>query len=198
MPNTNTPMGLRPIGTLGSAGYMGKIQIFNVPSTDATAIGIGDPVSLNGTGDANGVPQATRFVAVAGATTQIPLVGVMVGIVPNPTDLALGYRKASTAMDILVDIDPNTIFEVQDSNTTKTTGLAVTTIGLNVDLLMGTVDTVTGNGKTILEGTTAATTANLPVKILRLSPKVGNEVGSYAKWQVLLNAHAFKAAVAGN
>jgi len=122
----------------------------------------------------------------------------MVGIVPNPTDLALGYRKASTAMDILVDIDPNTIFEVQDSNTTKTTGLAVTAIGLNVDLLMGTVDTVTGNGKTILEGTTAATTANLPVKILRLSPKVGNEVGSYAKWQVLLNAHAFKAAVAGN
>ena len=114
MANSNTPYGLRPVGTIGNASYAGKIEKFFVPSTDATAIGLGDPVVLAGSADADGVPTVTRFSNyVASTSTASTVVGVMVGVVPVPTDLTLNYRKASTAQYVLVDTDPNTIYEVQ-------------------------------------------------------------------------------------
>ena len=193
MANSNTASGLRPVGTIGSAGYVGRVQVFQALAADTQAIGIGDPVVLTGTGSADGVPDVTRLTT-AGTTA---IVGVCVGVVPNPADLTLGYRKASTLMQVLVDTDPFTIYEVQDSSTSKTTAAAATDIGTNVTLAMGTVDTTTGNGKTILDMTTAATTATLNVKLLRLSPKVDNAIGSYAKWLVTLNNRSQVAGVAG-
>lgn len=193
MANVNAPNGLRPVGTIGSAGYTGRIEKFYVPSTDSTAIGIGDPVYLTGTADADGIPVAARFTSAATGQT----VGVMVGIVPVPTDLTLQYRKASTAQYVLVDTDPNTVYEVQDSDTTTTTALAATDVGSTCSLVMGTVDTTTGNGKTVLNATTAATTTTLAVQILRLSPKVNNAIGSYAKWLVKLNNSQYASHAAG-
>jgi hypothetical protein len=196
MANSNTPFGLRPVGTIGSAGYVGRIQTFVALAADTQAIGLGDPVYLTGTGDtsiSDGIPVVTRLTA-AGTTA---IVGVMVGVVPSPTDLTLGYRKASTLQKVFVDTDPNTIYEIQDSDTSKTTALAVTDIGLNMTLAPGTVDTTTGNGKTILDATTGATTATLQVKVLRPSLKADNAIGAYAKWQVIINNHAYRAGIAG-
>lgn len=193
MANSNTPFGLRPVGTLGSAGYVGRIEKFYVPSTDSTAIGLGDVVYLTGTAGTDGVPVVSRFTSAATGQT----VGVMVGVVPTPTDLTLTYRKASTSMYVLVDTDPNTVYEVQDSDTTTTTAAAATDVGSNCSLVMGTVDTTTGNGKTVLDATTAATTTTLAVQILRLKPAVDNAIGSYAKWLVKLANHQYGARAAG-
>lgn len=190
--NSNTPMGLRPVGTLGSAGYTGRIQAFVALTSDTTAIGIGDPVIMTGTADADGVPVVTRLTQ-AGTTA---IVGAVVGVVPNPTDLTLAYRKASTLMKVLVDTDPNTVYEIADSSSAQTTCIAATDVGNNATLSMGTVDTTTGNGKTVL-GTTIGTTTTLNVKILGLSPKVGNAIGDYAKYLVLINNHQFRAGTAG-
>lgn len=193
MANSNTPFGLRPVGTLGSAGYVGRIEKFHASSNDSSAIGLGDVVYLTGTADANGVPTVARFTSAATGQT----VGVLVGVVPTPTDLTLNYRKASTEMYCLVDTDPNTIYEVQDSDTTTTTALAATDVGANCSLVMGTVNTTTGNGKTVLNATTAATTTTLAVQILRLKPAVDNAIGSYAKWIVKLANHQYGARAAG-
>lgn len=193
MANSNTPFGLRPVGTLGSAGYVGRIEKFYVPSTDSAAIGLGDPVVLTGTSDADGIPAVIR--PTSGATTSI--VGVMVGVVPTPTDLTLNYRKASTAMYILVDTDPNTVYEVQEGNTAATTVMAVTDVGRNAALIMGTVDTTTGNGKTLLDVNTVETTTTLTCQILRLKPAVDNAIGAYGKWLVRLNINQYKASTLG-
>lgn len=190
--NVSTPMGLRPVGTLGSAGYMGRIQTFVALAADTTAIGIGDPVVMTGTADADGIPVVTRLTQ-AGTTA---ILGAVVGVVPNPADLTLGYRKASTLMKVMVDTDPNTVYEIADSNSVQTTCIAATDIGNNATLSLGTVDTTTGNGKTVL-GTTIGTTTTLNVKILGLSPKVGNAIGDYAKYLVLINNHQFRAGTAG-
>jgi hypothetical protein len=192
--NTNAPMGLRPVGTLGSAGYTGRIEVFATSTSDSAAIGIGDPIVNTGTGDAAGVPVAKRFTT--NGTTGAVISGVCVGIVPNPGDLTVGYRAASSATKILVDTDPNTIFEIADSSSAQTTSMAITDIGNNVGLVMGTVDTTTGNGKTVL-GTTIGTTTALECKILRLSPKVGNAVGDWAKYQVIINNHQYRAGTSG-
>ncbi|MBV5327098.1 MAG: hypothetical protein JZU65_05585 [Chlorobium sp.] len=190
--NSNTPMGLRPVSTLGSAGYMGRIQTFVALAADTTAIGIGDPVVMTGTADADGIPVVTRLTQ-AGTTA---IVGAVVGVVPNPADLTLSYRKASTLMKVMVDTDPMTVYEIADSNGVQTTCIAATDVGNNATLSLGTVDTTTGNGKTVL-GTTIGTTTTLNVKILGLSPKVGNAIGDYAKYLVLINNHQFRAGTAG-
>lgn len=190
--NSNTPMGLRPVGTLGSAGYTGRIQTFVALASDTTAIGIGDPVVMTGTADADGIPVVTRLTQ-AGTTA---IVGAVVGVVPSPADLTLGYRKASTLMKVMVDTDPNTVYEIADSSSAQTTCIAATDVGNNATLSLGTVDTTTGNGKTVL-GTTIGTTTTLDVKILGLSPKVGNAIGDYAKYLVLINNHQFRAGTAG-
>jgi hypothetical protein len=190
--NTNAPMGLRPVGTLGSAGYTGRVQVFSTSTSDTQAIGIGDPVVLSGTADTDGIPTVTRLTQ-AGTTA---IVGALVGVAPDPTDLTLGYRKASTAMKCLVDTDPNTIYEIADSSSAQTTCIAATDVGNNATLALGTVDTTTGNGKTVL-GTTIGTTTTLNVKIIGLSPRVGNAIGDYAKYEVLINNHNYRTGTAG-
>jgi len=149
-------------------------------------------VVMTGTADADGIPVVTRLTQ-AGTTA---ILGAVVGVVPNPADLTLGYRKASTLMKVMVDTDPNTVYEIADSSSAQTTCIAATDVGNNATLSLGTVDTTTGNGKTVL-GTTIGTTTTLNVKILGLSPKVGNAIGDYAKYLVLINNHQFRAGTAG-
>lgn len=190
MANSNTPMGLRPVGTIGMAGYRGKIEAFNVPATDATAIGIGDPVTLTGAGgiSADGLPIVKRGT-VGGICA-----GVMVGVKLNPTDLTMtgGYRRASTAMTILVDTDPNTIYEIQEDSVGGAVALANGT--KNASLVLGTVDTTTGNSKTMLDSSTVAANAALDLLILRPSLKIDNTPASaYCKWLVKLNLHQYAA-----
>ena len=192
MANENRPMGLRPVGTIGQAGYVGKIEAFNVPATDNTAIGIGDPVTLTGAGglSAGGLPIVKRGT-VGGVAA-----GVMVGVALNPADLGMtgGYRKASTAMTILVDTDPNTIYEIQEDSVGNSIALANGT--KNCSLILGTVDTVTGNSKTMADSNTAAADAALDLLLLRPAAKPDNTpAASYCKWLVKLNLHQYASGV---
>lgn len=188
--NSNAPSGLRPVGTLGSAGYMGRIEVFATVTTDAAAIGIGDPVIITGEADGNGVPVVKRFTS--NGTTGAVVSGVCVGIVPVATNLNIGYRPASSAVSVLCDTDPNTVYEVQEGSTSAV--LTAAAVGSNAGLTMGTVDTTTGNGKTVLNNSAVGTTTALECKILRLAPKVGNLIGDNAKWDVMINNHQFRAA----
>ena len=186
MANQNQPMGLRPVATIGNSGYKGTIETFYVPSTDATAIGIGDPVTLTGAGGlhTDGTPICKRGT-VGGVAA-----GVCVGVKLLPNDLTVTYRKASTSMYILVDTDPNTIYEIQEDSVGGAVALADGT--KNASLILGTVDTVTGNSKTMLDSSTVAADATLDLLILRPAPAVDNTVPlAYAKWLVKLNLHQF-------
>ena len=197
MANSNTPFGLRPVGTLGSAGYAGKVQVMFSSTSETAAIGIGDPVVLTGTGDVNGVPGVIRSAA-----TTDTIVGVVVGAVPDPTNLNQNFKPANTARYLLVETDPNTLYEVQGGydGTNATTITQFANIGANCQLAMGTVDTTTGNGKTVL-GTTLITNATTgQVQIVRASQRVDNDLTTtapYSKWIVRLNYNQYKANVAG-
>jgi hypothetical protein len=193
MANSNSPFGLRPVGTLGTGAYSGKVSVFYA-TNDTHAIGIGDPVVLTGTGDANGVPAITRSAA-----TTDTIVGIVVGTVPDPDNLTKNFKPASTARYLLVDCDPNTIFEVQGGydGTNASTITNFADIGNNVQLAMGTVDTTTGNSKTKLSTTfvTAGATTG-QVQILRASTRADNDLTTtapYSKWLVRLNYNQYKA-----
>lgn len=195
MANSNTPFGFRPVGTIGQSNYIGKVEKFFVPSTDTTAVGLGDPVMLAGSADADGVPTAKRYIPFDG-TTASQCLGVMVSAAFDPTNLTSVHRPASTDRYIYVDTDPNTVYEVQETSTSSTNYIAATSVGLNGTMSLGTVDTTTGNSKTVIS-TTVATNTTYDVQILRLKPAVDNSIGQYAKWLVRLNQNQFRPSTIG-
>ena len=182
MPNTNSAFGLKPVRYASGAPYNGACNRYFVPASDGTALFDGDPVIINGTGDANGVPGA--IIATAGATNRIT--GVVVGFEPLTTPTTpLGYRAASTACYILVADDPNLLFEIQEDAVGG--ALAVTDIGLNADLVAGTGSTYTKRSGWQLDTSTKATGATLQLRIDSFQQRVDNEVGANAKILVRIN-----------
>lgn len=163
--------GFKWIGTQ-SADPRGKIKKFPVASSHATRLAIGDVVVITSTSDSLGVQQVDA--AAAGAAVS----GVIVGIVPSFateafTDTGLA---ASTAGEVLVNIDPRAEYEVDVSNGP----LVVTDVGLNLPLVATAAST--SGGLTIsnmtVNKTGAATTAATEFRLTRLLTGSDGVLGS--------------------
>lgn len=180
MANVNRANGARPVKMITGAPYTGQCNKYYVPSTDGTAIFVGDFVKSGGTCDAAGVP--TVAIAAAGDTLR----GVVVGVVPDTAD-SLIYRAASTARYVLVADDPNLIFEIQADN--GGANLALVDVGENADILVTGGSTTTGQSATELDSSTHQT-ASAQLRILGFAQRQDNEPASnYAKVLVKINEH---------
>lgn len=189
MANVNTPFGLKPIREAGSGTHNGGVNMYYHASSDGTALYVGDPVLKTGSADGAGVPAVAR-AAAAGAIT-----GVVVGFVPNGTTDMAGYGAASTAYYLLVCDDPDTLFEIQEDGDGG--NLAATDIGLNADIIVAAGNSYSLKSGVMLDTSTKATTATLPLKIVGLSERVGSVIGAYAKVRVKINNHTEAHASAG-
>lgn len=166
--------GLRPVRYKSGAPYNGAANVYFVPASDSTALFVGDPVIIAGSGDANGIATVTR--AAAGAR----ITGVVVGFTVNPaetTDGAMrtGFRAASTDAYVLVADDPELLFECREDAVGG--ALAVGDIGNNVDLIAANGSTVTKKSGYLLDSSTKVTTA-AQVRIVGFSTRTGSVVGS--------------------
>lgn len=182
MANSDAAFGLKPVCYKGGAPYNGAANVYYVPASDGTALFVGDPVLIAGSGDAAGVPSITR----AAATDRIT--GVVVGFAPLPSGAAgstsavnRGYRTASTEDYVLVADDVKLLFEVQEDSDTST--LAATSIGLNADLIIAAGSTTTKKSGVELDSSTAATTS-AQMRIVGAVQRPDNEIGTNAKWLV--------------
>lgn len=177
------PFGLVPVRYKSGAPYNGACNVYSVASGETNNIFVGDPVIISGTGDAAGVPGVAR----AGAGDRIT--GVVVGFAPkdgvtagSTTALNRGYRAASEADYLLVADDYNLLFAATEDGTGGF--LATTSIGLNVDLAVGTGSVYTKQSGYVLDSSTAATTS-AQVRIVAASPKVNNVLGTVTtEWLV--------------
>ena len=193
MANANRPFGLRPHSSLNGGPYNGNIRQYCVPATDTTAIFIGDPVKLAGSESKVNADDMLFPTATKAASTEV-VAGVCVGVIPTPSDLSVLYRKASTAMYILVDTDPNTIYAVQGNNATWDGD----DVGLNANFTVSTASTTTGTSNLVLNQSTAATTTTLDLQILGSAPIIDNDLsGVYPVILVRLNNHQFVDGVTG-
>ena len=200
--NTNIANGLKPIGYLSGAPYDGKVNAYLVAATNATAIGIGDPVTLEGTSAAAGAPvngvEIEGMPTVIRSTAVSTPVGVVVGFLPNFSDLGQKHRAGSTARIVLVADSPDLLMEVQEDSLVS--GIAIAEVGETADIVLGTVNTTTGNGESMLDSSTHATTGKT-LKIMRLVARPGNQIGTggitdkrYAKFVVAWAEHQYKSA----
>lgn len=189
MPNLNTPKGLRPVGTHGAPSYVGKLERFY--SSDATAIGIGDPVTLTGSGGIH--TDGKTPICIRGTVGGIHA-GVCVGIELFPNDLSITHKKASQGTFLLVDTDPQTVYEIQEDSDGGSIALADGT--KDCALILGSASAVTGNSGAMLDSSTVSADVSKDCKLLRPAPAADNTAAStYAKWHVKLNNHQYGPAI---
>jgi hypothetical protein len=184
MANVSRINGFNPVKMKNGAPWNGMANLYFIPSSDGTATFVGDAVKLAGSASTDGYPT----VAQAAATN--PVLGVVIGFKVNPSDLNLSgsYRAASTDRYVLVVDDPDVVFEVQEDAVGG--ALAVTDIGLNAEIVVGSGSTTTGKSGMQLDTSTKATTATLVLKTLGFVDRVDNEIGSAnSKVLVLINNH---------
>jgi hypothetical protein len=137
MANVDAPFGLRPLESDVAGGYAGKLKKYAVATNYGTALYRGDPVLITGTSVADPVTgKVIPYVGRAGTTGYIT--GVIVAVVGAgglDADDALNestpqYIAANTGGFVLVNDDPNTLYEIQTDGT-----LAVTDVGNTADLI---------------------------------------------------------------
>jgi hypothetical protein len=153
---------------------------------------MGDPVDLAGSADTAGVCP-TVIKATAGDGNHI--YGVITAFEPDPDNLSLVHRTASTNRYCYVCIDPDVVFEIQACSGAI---LAYTGVGLNAVLIFThSGSTVTGmSGAEMDSGATDAPAADASNQflIMGLVDRADNDISAVnAKWEVLINLHRLRA-----
>lgn len=208
MANISRKGGLIPLEYLDGNPWMGKSRQYCILSTDTNAYAIGDPLTLTGTSDANGVAVVT--LATAGSSNV--LLGSLVsyagkvygGVQAIPgaletTVIASGAK--ATNLYVLVTDDPNILYEIEEGGTgaalTASLSSAAGTcpVGLNYNLLSGT-NTGYVSGWT-LDNTTGATSNTRQLQVMGMVQRVDATTGAYAKWKVRINQHQWNGPSAG-
>ena len=169
MANISAPFGFRQFVGNGSAPTYEQVAFSNGGiDFNAAAIFYGDPVQRAGSGDGTLIPSTTA--------TAVATCGVFQGCKYLSTaqkrtvwsNYWPGSDVASTAqssIEAYVVNDPNAQFVVQSD----ATGATQAQMGANVNHNMGTGTTANGlSGAFITPGTTAAVTATLPWRMVRL------------------------------
>lgn len=208
MANVNAPKGFVAKRHTDGSPFNGQLTPFLIPSSDNTAVGVGDVVVLNGSSGAAGTyvagmdceGMATVIRASTGTTGQ-NIAGIVAGFLVDPTNLNLKYRAASTNRIALVVTDPSVVYEVQED--ADTTPIAAASVGLNVAFIVSSASTTTGLSGCTIDSSSVATTATLPFKILGLAKRPDNAFNTGgsgtdpAKFEVVLNTSAFMPNTAG-
>jgi hypothetical protein len=190
MGNSNRPYGFRSHGTLDGSPLNGSVKKYFV--SDATAIFIGDLVTIGGTSGQLYAGDPYYPTAIIAASGDVVL-GVCVGIEPVASNLNYNYRAAAVDMYIFVETDPEMIYSIQ----TDSVGAAITDIGLNATVTVGAGSTATGRSTSVISGGTLAANAALDTLVVGYDPAPDNVAGAYARVLVKLNLHQFNTAIVG-
>ena len=196
MANRDTPNGLRPIRYLDGSPYNGAHNLYLKRSDLAQAIAVGDPVRLQGTSaaagtvvngiDVEGMPDVTVYAV------STDVIGVVVGILPNPNALSTNHSPSSTAAILMVADDPGIVFEIQEDSVG--TDFGITDVGRNADLVAYVApNATTGTSNVELDSSTATiTTANTgSVQLLRKVNRPDNAIGANCRWEVRFLEHSY-------
>lgn len=208
MANVMAPKGFVPVRHLNGSPWNGATVDMLCLAADGTAIFVGDAVQLEGTSGPAGLIVAGQDcegmmsieVATPGTAGQ-DIVGVVVGFSPDPNNLMLKHRAASTNRIAHVCVDPTVVYEIQED--ADTTPLTATEIGLVMTFTTTAGNTTTGVSKMALDSSEQSNTATFPLKLLGLSKKVGNAFNTAgagsdaATFDVVFNTGWFMPNVAG-
>ena len=205
MANVIRKRGFRPVRHLDGSPYNDASMQFYC--TESTATFIGDVVEFTGTSGAAGTVvsgidcEGMKIVAHSTQTSAgSHIAGVVVGFVPVTT-LPGNYRPASVNQVVLVCVNPEVIYEVQEDG--DTTPLTSAMMGNNIGLASGVGSTVSGASAYAIDSTNTSTAATFPFKLLGLVKRpdnafnTGGSLVDMAKFEVILNVGDYTANATG-
>jgi|TARA_R100000455_G_C6273169_1_gene130443 hypothetical protein len=161
MASSATPHGARPVGTIVGSPYQGKVTHYKIKNAFGTSIFYGDFVKW-----ADDNPNTT--IQKDTGTTSLTPIGVFLGCAY--TDPTTGqftpnqYYPASTAADDIVAYvatDPFILMQMQSDE-----ALTQDDLGKNFAVVQTAGSTTIGTSKNAVDGSTAATTNTLPLKLV--------------------------------
>ena len=183
MASSATPFGARPVSSLVSCAYNAKITHYKIKNAYGTDIFYGDFVKW-----ADDNPNTT--IQKDTGTTACTPIGVFLGCAY--TDPSTGqftpnqYYPASTAADDIVAYvasDPFIVMQMQSDESLNQDDL-----GKNVAVVQTAGSTAIGTSRNAIDGSTAATTNTLPLKIIDFVDGPDSEIGdSYTDVLVMFN-----------
>jgi len=195
-PTVDKTYGFKPVNRLDGMPYAGAIRQIPIAAGYATAILNGDTVQVdtNGyliaktataTGDAVGVFMGCSYVNSSGQPVQGQYYPASQS---TSTALAFGY---------VVD-DPSAVFKVVATNgqTTVPTAFTRAIVGSNVAMSVATGSTTTGDSYYGIDGTSAATTNTLPIRVVDVVPDTATgpanaTATTYFEFLVKFNLHQY-------
>lgn len=202
MANTSRINGFKPVKHLNGSPYNGQANLYEVPSTEAVPVFVGDLVKLS---DQAATSLYPAVEAVVGASAQIaagPILGAVVGIVNVKTDPTSGilstgsisldtpvYRPATTKQFVLVCDNTDVVYEAEAD-----ASVAAASIGLNVGVGASahTNPLLNGASPMYVYSTTAPdSTSTRPLQILGIVNRPDNEIGANSKVLVRINVQSF-------
>lgn len=209
MANKTAPSGLKPLRQATGGPFTGQKVECVMLASEGNATFVGDLVGLaaasagagatiNGR-DLEGMPSVTKLTGTV-ATGQ-SVYGVVVGFLPDPTNLAQKHRSASTLRIAIVNVDPQTVYECQEDATGN--ALAAADMGLKASYNAGSGTTSTGVSTGTINNASKNTTATLPLTILGLVKRPDNAFNTAgtgsdeAKFEVMVNMGVFTDNTAG-
>jgi hypothetical protein len=185
-PTVSKPYGLQPINLIGGQVFAGSTRQLKIASGYAANIFAGDVVKLVNTG---------VIEKDTGTTTATP-VGVFVGCqFTNPSTKQIQFQQywptgtvAADAVAFVVD-DPDVLFKVAAVSADTTVAFyGQTVIGTNVALVQNAGSTTTGDSAVAIDGSSAAVTASLPIRIIAGVPDTANASGNFCEFICKWNA----------
>ena len=179
-PTIDKTYGFKPVNRLDGLPYAGAIRQIPIAPSYATAILNGDTVQV----DTNG------YIVAASTTNSGNIVGVLVGCsyinsLSQPT-FAQAYpasTSTSTAMAFAFVVDdPSAVFKVcaTVAGSTTPTAYSRAIVGSNVALVANVGSTTTGDSYYGIDGSSAATTNTLPVRVVDVVPDTATGNASVA------------------
>jgi hypothetical protein len=195
-PTVDKTYGFKPVNRLDGLPYAGAIRQIPVAPAYATAILNGDTVAINTSG----------YIIANSTTNSGDSVGVLVGCqyVNSSGQTVQGQyypaaASTSTAMAFAYVVDdPNAVFRVVATNgqTTVPNPFTRAIVGANVAISVATGSTVTGDSYYGIDGTSAATTNTLPVRVIDVVPDTatglpGVAATTYYEFLVKFNLHQY-------
>jgi len=192
-PTIDKPYGLQPVNLIGGQVFAGATRQYPITTSAIsynTAIFYGDVVKLANTGVIQ-VETGTTTVSSQG------IVGIFLGCAyTNPSTKQKTFQQywpgfASGVTDAVAYVadDPDVLFKVAAvSGTTVVAFYGQTVVGTNVALVQNSGSTTTGDSAVAIDGSSAAATASLPVRIIAGVPDTANSSGNFCEFICKFNA----------
>ncbi len=185
MANVDKTTGFRPVKHLNGAPYTGKFEKYYSPNDNLFMY---DLVEQEGTGVRSGsgaYPTCDRIDAAGDR-----IVGVVVGWEVDPAALDRKYHAASSTYAVYIAPADDLIMEAQSDDATMVLG----DVGLNVSPTVTAGSTATGLSNMEINGTTAATTTSLTLRIVGMLDRPDNDTADSTanqRWLVKVNSSAW-------